>query len=278
MGKVIATDLDGTLFYPKRRVRMIKSKSLKFLRRHIDNGGRLVLVSGRNIDSAKMVKDKINRPLDAIGCNGSVITINGEIIHDVHFDPEKTLKALDEIEKEFKIRGFYIMNDDCEFIMRNRYKEPLFMTIYRVWNFFQGVYATKFIVDKEKYFDGIKNCHARKIMMFFGINKKDKNRSKEVNKIIRERYPDVFEASWANEFIELSPAGCSKSQGLKYYLNYLNIKPSDVYVVGDSGNDISMFNEFPEKSFCMSHAPLSVSKYAKHVVKHFSDVEKFINK
>ena len=47
MGKVIATDLDGTLFYPKRRVRMIKSKSLKFLRRHIDNGGRLVLVSGR---------------------------------------------------------------------------------------------------------------------------------------------------------------------------------------------------------------------------------------
>ena len=120
MGKVIATDLDGTLFYPKRRVRLIKSKSLKFLRRHIDNGGRLVLVSGRNIDSAKMVIDKINRPLDAIGCNGSVFTINGEIIHDVHFDPEKSFKALDEIEKVFKIRGFYIMNDECEFIMRNR--------------------------------------------------------------------------------------------------------------------------------------------------------------
>ena len=38
MNKVLATDLDGTLFYPKGRKRCIPKKNVKFLQDFIDDG------------------------------------------------------------------------------------------------------------------------------------------------------------------------------------------------------------------------------------------------
>ena len=103
-----------------------------------------------------------------------------------------------------------------------------------------------------------------------------KKRSAEANKELFREFGHEIEASWSNEFIEISPYGCSKSNGLKFIENYLKINHSDIYVVGDSGNDISMFKEYQEQSFCMSHAPLSVSKYAKHTIKRFENIETYL--
>ena len=78
--------------------------------------------------------------------------------------------------------------------------------------------------------------------------------------------------------IEFTPTNCSKAEGLKYYANYHKINAEDIFVVGDSGNDISMFTEFHENSFCMAQAPLSVSKYAKNQIRNFWELEKFIER
>ena len=66
MAKVLVIDLDGTLFYPKKRVRMISRKNVKFIRRFIDDGNKVVICSGRNLPYAQKVIEKINRPLDVI--------------------------------------------------------------------------------------------------------------------------------------------------------------------------------------------------------------------
>ncbi len=277
MGKLIATDLDGTLFYPKKRIYMIKRKSLLFLRKHIDNGGKLVLVSGRNSEYLQKVVRRIDRPVDVIGCNASFIISDNKVIRDVGFDVDKTKEVLKKIEKEFSTKGMFTMSSDNRFVIREKFRSRIYRIVYKIWNFFQGVYKEPSVVSKEQYNEIIDSGKAKKIMIFFGVGHKNVLRSKEANKIIREKYGDVVESAWSNEFIELSPAGCSKSEGLKYYADYHKINHSDVYVVGDSGNDISMFNEFSENSFCMSHASLSVSKYAKHVIKRFSDLEKFID-
>lgn len=276
MSKLIATDLDGTLFYPKRRIKMITKRSLKFLRDHIDNGGRLVLVSGRNSIYLKKVAEKIARPVDMIGCNSAYIIANGEYIKQKTFEPETIKRILEEIDETYHPKGYLVMSDDGEFISRRRFDTLFYRVGYAIWNATQGIYKEPFYVDTKKFNDIINNGHARKIMVFFGIGKKNVATSKEANKGIRKTYSNEMEASWSNEFIELSPYGCSKSEGLKYYLNYLKINHSDVYVVGDSGNDISMFNAFPEHSFCMAHASLSVSKYAKHTLKRFADLKNYI--
>ncbi len=277
MAKLIATDLDGTLFYPKKRIKMISKKSLLFLRNHIDKGGKLVLVSGRNSEYLKKVVRRINRPVDLIGCNAAYIMANNEVIKSENFEAKSTRIALEEIERDLPVKGFFIMSEDNRFVLRDKFANRVYRIAYKFWNFFQGVYREPSIVSKNQFYEIIDSGKAKKIMIFFGIGKRNILRSKETNKYLVEKYSHLFEPSWSNEFIELSPKGCSKSLGLKYYADYININHSDVYVVGDSGNDISMFKEFPENSFCMSHASLSVSKYAKHVIKSFDDLEKFID-
>ena len=56
----------------------------------------------------------------------------------------------------------------------------------------------------------------------------------------------------------------------------MNEKDSEIYVVGDSGNDISLFKAYPKNSFCMGHAPDAVKKYAKYTIEKFEDLSRYI--
>ena len=47
--KILATDLDGTLFYPKDKKEMICKENLTFIRDFIDQGNKLVIVTGRSL-------------------------------------------------------------------------------------------------------------------------------------------------------------------------------------------------------------------------------------
>ena len=278
MKKVLATDLDGTLFYPMHKVKMINPKSLAFLRRFIDDGNKLILISGRNHLYCKKVVKKINRPVDVIGCNSSYIISNGELIKNTCFEPNLLKEILEQLKKEFRLRAVLMMADSDNYICTKSF-DSLFYTIgYHFWVWSQGAYRERFKLSNKKFYRALNEGHVYKMMLMFGIGEDGCKKASEANKVIREKYGDKVESSWSKEMIELSPFGCSKAEGLKYYLNYHKINPEDIIVVGDSGNDISMFNEFYENSFCMAQAPLSVSKYAKNIVENFWDLEKFIER
>ena len=114
-------------------------------------------------------------------------------------------------------------------------------------------------------------------MIFYGLKKNKSKISKEINKDLRDKYSDI-EFSWTAQVNELTPKECNKSAGLKIYCDYMNIDKNDVYVVGDSGNDISMFNEFHEHSYCMKHSYPSVKKYASHVISRVYKLDKLVLK
>ena len=52
MIKLLATDLDGTLFYPKRKFTLMTRKNAKFLKDFYNAGGKVMLVTGRNYNIA----------------------------------------------------------------------------------------------------------------------------------------------------------------------------------------------------------------------------------
>lgn len=273
MPKVIATDLDGTLFYPRKPLRMISNKSLKFIQKFIDEGNRFVLVSGRNIKYCRKVQKKINRPLDIIGCNGAIIYIGDELIKESYFRNEDIARICDEIQKDYEPATISIMTSEENYFPK-RENSFINLTFYRLWSFFEFKYKEPFNKSFRKFQEAFKNGKIYKILFVLGITQRAKTVAKEANKTIREKYKDYVESSWSNQAIELSPRGCSKAEGLKYYADYLMINRNDIYVVGDSGNDISMFKEFHDNSFCMSRSPLSVSKHSKRVIKHFWELEK----
>ena len=277
MAKLLASDLDGTLFYPKKRVKLISNRVKKLVQSFIDDGNYFVAVSGRNKGPCTRVLKILDRKGYAIGCNGSYVLEGDKVLFQKTFEPSTVHKVIKYCEAHYPIKGFYVMSSDNEFVQRNKFRSLFYRIVNHLWYFFEGALRNPYEINREKFNKIIDEGRAYKLMIMFGVSKKSKLRSREANKELFKLFGDEIEASWSNEFLEISPYGCNKSNGLKFLENYLKINHDDIFVIGDSGNDISMFKEYQNNSFCMKHAPLSVSKYAKHTLKKFEDIETYLN-
>lgn len=278
MSKVLAVDLDGTLFYPKKITRCISRRNVKFLRNWIDAGNRLVLVTSRSHEFTNRLEKEIQRPYDVINCTSSMIFHNGEMIYETHMRNDQITKIIEEIKERYKPRAFLLTSKDQPCAIYDAGSNTWLMKIsYRLWYFFQFRYKEPMVMDNDVFQHELEHGDVYKIMTFFGFGKKKGVLSKEINKELREKFPEI-ESSWSIIVNELTPKDCHKGAGLERYCHLLNIPNEDVYVVGDSGNDISMFMKFHEHSYCMMHAYPSVKKYARHVITRVYKLEKLVLK
>ena len=278
MSKVLAVDLDGTLFYPKQVKRCIPRKNIKFLQSWIDAGNRLVLVTSRSHSFTAKLKDEIQRPFDVLNCTSAQIYCDDELIYEKKMPNADLERILNEVDKRYHPIACFITSKDQPCVIHQHSKINFFVqVIYRLWYFFQFKYREPSLISDEAYNKELKEGDIYKVMIFFGLGKNKGKLSKEINKELREKFPEI-ESSWSLIVNELTPMGCNKGEGLKRYCELANIDPNDLYVVGDSGNDITMFNYFHENSYCMAHAYPSVKKYAKHTIAHVYNLDKLVLK
>ena len=80
MIKLIASDLDGTLFYPKRRLTLLTRKNTKFLQDFHAAGGKVCLVTGRERRMSMKVQKKLGFDVSVCGCNGAFIYEHGKFV------------------------------------------------------------------------------------------------------------------------------------------------------------------------------------------------------
>lgn len=275
--KIIACDLDGTLFYPKQHKKYVSNKNIAFLRKFIDAGNRVVLVTSRSEPFVKKVIKEIERPVDYIASTGCKISVEGELIQHKFIDNEKLKVILDDVARDYNPLGLLVSSAKYPvLICSNRDVNRMIMSFYGKWyRFYFGFYREDFVYDNDIFDKEVKDGEVYGAKIFFGVRRKKNKISKEINKRLREKYPDI-EASWAGIAIELTPSGCNKANSIETYIDYLHASPENVYVVGDSGNDISMFMKFNENSFVMSHAYPSVKKYAKHEISRVYQLDKYV--
>ena len=160
-------------------------------------------------------------------------------------------------------------------IKYTREVSKVFLNFYRLWWWFQFSYREPYTVDNEMFENELNNAKIYKIMTFIGIRKNKSKISKEINKELREEFTEI-ESSWTAQVNELTPQGCNKGNGVERYCQLMGINDDDVYVVGDSGNDITMFNRYYEHSYCMKRGHPSARKYAKHIITRVYKLEKLI--
>ena len=276
--KILAVDLDGTLFYPKGVKRCISKKNVKFLRDFIDAGNKVILCTSRSRQFVEeKLKKEIDRPFDYMVCNTSqIITAEGEIIRNIPAKNEDMSAVVSFLDKKIQPLAYLMTSDEYPCLIKQNSEIGKFLSVfYKLWWRFQFCYREKFVMDNEIFDETLKSGNIYKMMVFYGLGKNNKNLSKELNKIIREEHPNI-ESSWSLIVNELTPLGCNKGEGLDYYCQYFNINPDDVYVIGDSGNDITMFNKYYEHSYVMSHAYPSVKKYAKTAVSKVFKLRKYV--
>ena len=88
-------------------------------------------------------------------------------------------------------------------------------------------------------------------------------------------FGETLEAHYSGITVEIMKKDVNKANALKMLLNMLELEESETAVIGDSGNDIPMFDAF-ENSFCMKKAPKQVKSKAKHIVSGVYEIEKFL--
>ena len=276
MAKLLAIDLDGTLFYPKRIRHCICKKNIVFLRKWIDAGNKVVLVTSRSTQFTEKLKDEIKRPVDFINCCSSQIIANNEFIYDQWMPREELKRILARIEETVEPIAFLMTSENHPCVIKySRKVNRIFTIFYRLWWWFQFSYREPYTVDNEMFENELNNARIYKIMNFIGIRKNKAKISKEINKELREEFPQI-ECSWTAQVNELTPQGCNKGNGVERYCRLLDINMDDVYVVGDSGNDITMFNKFYEHSYCMRRGHPSARKYAKHIISRVYKLDELI--
>ena len=276
MAKLLAIDLDGTLFYPKRIKKCICKKNVLFLRNWIDAGNKVVLVTSRSTQFTAKLKDEIQRPVDFINCCSSQIIADDKMVYDKWMPNKQLKKVLKRVEETYEPIALLMTSENHPCIIKySRRVSKVYTFFYRIWWWFQFSYREPFIADNEMFESELENSKIYKIMTFIGLRKNKAKISKETNKELREEFPEI-ESSWTAQVNELTPKGCNKGNGVERYCNLLGIDKDDVYVVGDSGNDITMFNKFHEHSYCMKRGHPSARKYAKHIISRVYKLDKLL--
>jgi len=271
---LLAADLDGTLFYPKRCRQMISRPNLKFLRAFIDAGHQFVAITGRSDRYMQKMKKVIQRPFDFIGCNSAVIVADNQYIFEA-FLPTVINQIIDDLNEMFDVRGLLLLGENSPILVTGPDRSWLTIKGMEIYYKAQGAYAEDFIVDHHGFYKMINEGKAYKLMVFFGYSKKKKEYASKVNSYLRAHYPEV-ESAWSGSVVEITAKNISKGNGLLAYSQYRNIAPDDIIVVGDSGNDISMFKAFPTHAFVMKHASYKVKKYAKQQIKYVHQLAKYV--
>lgn len=275
MEKVIATDLDGTLFYPKKYFKILPAKSAAFINRFMDDGGKVVLVSGRNRFIADRVSKKMKREIDMIGCNGAFVYSGGRLIKEDFIPKDSLKKLLSDIEREHQVVMVFLFTKHRNMVVRRHGVKSLHSLGYTVYQMLQGVHKDEVVRSDKIFYEELEKGQVYKCMLMMGLSPNAKKIAQDVATACQEKYPE-FSFAFSDRAIEISPKGCTKSSGIAFYLDYNKIKNDNILVVGDSGNDISMFEAYPENSFCMSHAPKDVTSHAKHTIKHFAELKDYI--
>ena len=180
MNKVLATDLDGTLFYPKGRKRCIPKKNVKFLQDFIDDGNRLVLVTSRSTQFMERLKSEIERPYDMMTCTSSQIYHNDELIRDVPMDTQGLEEVINFLDNEHRPIAYLMTTDEYPCLIKQNVPLGKFLLwAYRRYYKHQRCYQEPYVISNELFDEQLKNNKVYKVMVFYGLGRNNKKISKK---------------------------------------------------------------------------------------------------
>lgn len=252
---ILASDLDGTLIVNNT----ISEKDINAIKRLKESGGKFVISTGRTFNGVKNIIDNYDLQYDYLSlCNGGlIIDSNDNIILDkwVSGDVFKSI-----VEEYYNNEDVIISGDNSKEIN----------VVYK-----SGFYNNKFSdfnipfrrVDIEEIRSRENDYRMLSIFTFSG-NYEWAEQTK--NEILR-KYGEYIEAYRNQYFIDIVPKNCSKGLALLHILEVENQQKEMLYTVGDSFNDVPMFN-VTQNSYTFNRAEDSVKYYASNLIDNVYEI------
>lgn len=266
MIKLIASDLDGTLLDEPNRISKINLDAIEYA---YQKGAKFCFATGRDLQSVKDITCLLkHKPVFLLG-NGSEVYDEDENLVFQNFFNNKYLEEVCEIMNEhdvphmiFTTDGFYTTTDPVE--VRQRFIE-------RIGKIRNQEMAHIFATNMDKPCNNLVQIEdiqefakTKKVLKVEGFHYNSKP-VEDVKKVL-EKFTELSHLSTGKNNVEVTNLTATKGLALKRYCEYANIKEDEVMVMGDSHNDLSMF-EFFKYSFAPENSIQEIKDYAYKVVK-----------
>jgi Cof subfamily protein (haloacid dehalogenase superfamily) len=241
MKKLLVTDLDGTLV----RLNYMPYDNYLNIKRFQAQEYYLAVATGRSFNQVGFLKKLYRIKADYY------ILLNGALIID---------KFNNVIKHE------YIPTEAVEDILSIIDKANWRITLqtgFKTYSLSKGI--QRFVLG-AKFIKTMSQIEKFKISaLSLGFMGTDRSYISEVCSLINEKLGDKVAAYRNVNYIDIVPANCSKGSGIEYIKNKESIAKENIFAIGDSWNDISMF-EKTDNSFTLRTAEELIQTKANYVV------------
>lgn len=291
MYKLIAIDLDGTILDSYGEV---SENTKRILKETMKKGTKVIIASGRTIDSIKAIADEISTDKYIIAGNGSIIYDLQEknVIYEKYIPKSKALNIIKICEDNSITYSVYTNNtivaDSLKYNIlyyykQNLKKEPTKKTsitiVPNIYNYVKNMDDEKvmkiFICDKHQ---SVFNSILKKFYEIEDIEILDVSHMSR--KIISNGSKDVALEYF---YTEISEKNVDKWYALEYLINKLNIDKTEVISIGDNNNDLKMIEQ-SGLGIAMKGSSSKVTEIADYITDFDNNhngaalaIEKFLN-
>lgn len=265
MIKLIASDLDGTLLDKPNR---ISKENLNAIEYAYQKGAKFCFATGRDLNSiSEIAKSLAHAPVLILGNGAEVLDEDRNMLFQDFFKNEHLKEVCGIMDKHevdymiFTTDGFYTTKDPK--IVREKFVERITAIKGEEYGY---IFATSKdkpcnnlvqIEDMDKF---VVEKHVLKVEGFHINEDPIENVKKEL-----EKFTDLSHLSTGKNNVEVTNLTATKGIALKKYCEMYHIHEDEVMVIGDSHNDLSMFDHF-KYSYAPSNSTKEVLDKAYKVV------------
>ena len=236
--KALAIDLDGTLLRPDKT---LSERSLKALWACMEKGIKIIIATGRAVDSGEKYRKLIGASGPQVYYNGALVVDadTGKHIHKQYVDSEPILFCV-RMARELGLyyQVFFPAGSVDIPIPKGQGSGDILMT-------------ERITAEAEKYTKssginiiiGDLEEHLTKVPAIIkGMFITSEENHQKLRSRLREKYGEsLYIVQTTPVFLEVLAQGVSKGSGLEHALVYLNIQKEQTIAFGDEENDLPMF-------------------------------------
>lgn len=251
MIKLFISDLDGTLI---NRQLEIEEHNVAAMQKAMDAGILIGIATGRMAaEINQLMSGSFQQPVYAIAQNGATVySTEKELLSSETFDAQLAYQIIQVGNSYPELVNIVQTADDIIYIKErtihtSQYEKRMLIP------------STELVDLEEKVADPNLLCSK---MMYLG----DIHQLKEFEAQLNHQFSGMLETCISYvDCLDITPRHISKGNALLQLMDRLGISADEVACIGDSYNDVSMF-QVAKHSYAMSHSDDAIKQHASKVV------------
>lgn len=247
--KILASDLDGTLYFGNEEEKL-KPQDVKAIKQFQKEGNLFGICSGRTLAGIHHALDGLDVKLDfyILVSGAALANEDGTYIYQHLLSKDVITRIVNKIKK-YNVGILFCHNEDYFRFANDVIHDHIANQIHDM---------------SEVEYETFDSLH----MAFQTMEELE-----EVKALLYKEFGKEIEVHHNVLNLDITPKNCSKGIAIKTLDQYLPVKYEDIYVIGDSYNDISMF-EAAKTAFSFHRSDDIVKAKATHLVDDIAEAIK----